>query len=128
MKRGRRTCRSSGFTLPEVLISGTILVVGLGATMAAFGMSRRSAIMAQRQTQAMHRARGVMENLSAQSFGSSQLALGRHTLPDGHYDVSAVSGDTRTRQIDVRIRWSGTRPGRTNEFPLTTWMSETLRR
>lgn len=110
----------SGVTLAEVLIAGAIMALALVAVGRAVSTGRRSVTMAQRQAQALHAARAALEDLMDLSFHDAALAAGRHTISNGHYDVTVV--DAYTKDIVVRMSWRGPHNS-TNWVELTTSMS-----
>ncbi len=113
----------AGFTLVEALIAGLIAALAMGAIATSLIMHRRSATMARRQLEALHRARSVLESVTQNHFYAAPLNVGRHAVGDGHYDVSNVDG--RTKNIVVRMPWINPN-GRTNWVELTTSFSSSL--
>lgn len=122
-RKNQRRGRDSGFTLTEVIIAGAIAVVSLVVVGSALSTGQRSASMAARQVQAMHKARSVLENVTRLSFHDGALSVGRHTVTSGHYDVTQV--DERTKDVVVRILWVGPNNA-TNWVALTTSVSASL--
>ena len=113
----------AGFTLTEALIAGTIAAIALTGVGRAMIMGQRSATMARRQLEAVHNARAAMESITQSDFHGSALSLGRKTLTNGFYDVTSV--DTRTKNVELRVRWLSPR-GATNWVTLTTSVSSAV--
>lgn len=112
-----------GFTLPEVLLAAAIVAGALAGLGAAFMLSQRSAAVARRQVAAVHEARGALEQLASSDFYGAPLTVGRHMLSNGYYDVTSV--DSRTKNVEVRVRWLSPR-GTTNWVVLTTSVSSAV--
>lgn len=116
----RRSSARAGVTLAEVLIALAVVATALVAVGRAVSTARRSVTMAQRQAEALHAARAALEDLMDLSFHDAALASGRHTISNGHYDVTVV--DAFTKDIVVRMSWRGPHNS-TNWVELTTSMS-----
>ena len=77
MSRRRRQSQQDGFTLIEVIVAATILVVGIGATFTALAGSQRLTVKAERVDQATAIGQREIERLRALPFGD----VGTTTFP-----------------------------------------------
>ncbi len=104
-------------------MAGLLAAIAIGVVAQTMIMGRRSAMLAQRQMAALHAARATLEDLGRLDFNHARLAVGRHAVSGGHYDVSLA--DPRTKDIVARMMWTGI-GGRTNWVELTTSLSSAL--
>ena len=91
-----------GFTLIEVLIAAIIMLVGIVATIGAFGASKHTTLVAQRTEVAVHQAQRELERMRAHKYDA--LGLDTSTGPshsndpaDPNYRIQP-SGQLRIRQ------------------------------
>lgn len=117
-----------GFTLVEVVIASSIMLIVFTAVLGTFSYGRRSASLTENRLYCLHIARQVLESLGNESYGSTDLATGsQKTLPGfpagrGYYTVTESSG---TKDVTVVIQW--TEPlGMTQSVSLTTSFSSSL--
>jgi len=114
--RQPRALRSGrGFSVVEVMVSGTILVVSLLAMMTAFPVSYRDIVYGGRVSQAVALAQQKLEALKAGPFppAGGTETNGAHTL--SWAVTGAGFGDTPgdLQRITVTVTWDQmTRPGR----------------
>lgn len=102
-----------GFTVAEVIVASSILVISVLATVSAFSYARRTVSRTENRLASLHIAREVMETLRNEPYASTLLTLGANKkLPDyprarGHYDVSRSSGEGEgfSKDITVVIKW-----------------------
>lgn len=118
----------SGFTLVEIVVASTIMLIVFTAVLGTFSYGRRSASLTENRLCCLHIARQVLESLSLQGFSSTALATGTgKTLPGfpagrGYYNVTQNGG---TKDVTVVIRW--TEPlGMTQSVSLATSFSASL--
>ncbi|NLG35707.1 MAG: hypothetical protein GX548_10180 [Lentisphaerae bacterium] len=116
----------------EVLVAVLVLGLTLGAGLRAIGGNRRVEASARRQTQALHGARAVMEQLNQLSFHHADLSIGTHALPDGgSYVVSFIPPGSLLsglKQVNVRMPWPGGAAGAATppDVTLTSVVAEAL--
>lgn len=122
-----------GLTLVETMVAILLLAMTLGSGITALTLFRRSIEASERQIEAVHRARSVMESLSRLHFDHHALSVGTHNLPGGlpgSYVVSTIPPNqpfSSRKQVDVSVQWNF--PGRSqiSTETLTTIVSEALR-
>jgi type II secretory pathway pseudopilin PulG len=120
--------RKSGVTLVEMVIASGILAMGMAGFGIAFIMGQRSAFMAQKEMQATHTARRVLETLSSSLYMDPMLSLGTHSMSglsmSNIYTVTQNAAFPNTKDVTVSIFW--TVPGKTNVVPVTMSTSLTI--
>jgi prepilin-type N-terminal cleavage/methylation domain-containing protein len=84
----------AGFTLIEILISMTLMAVGVAATLGVFGSSGRTALVAQRSDIAVQQAQAEIDRLSRMSYDNLGLTSTPATSSDPRNPGSRVSGLT----------------------------------
>jgi Tfp pilus assembly protein PilE len=72
-RRGRAIVSQDGFTIVEVLVAATILIVGVLTALSALDSSRRLTLVAERRTSMVHRAQLELERVKSLPY--SQIAL-----------------------------------------------------
>ncbi len=124
------TTGMAGMTLVEVVMAVLILGLTLGGGIRALTVQRRVAEAAARQTEAFHKARSVLEDLTERSFYHEDLADGVHSLTGGVVvSVARVSAtNVSMKRLVVSVPWSGGDPGAagTPRETLTTVICEAL--
>lgn len=106
-----------GFTVVEVIVASSILVISVLATVSAFSYARRTVSRTENRLACLHIAREVMETLRSESYRSELLDLGNKKRPlpgyawnRGYYDVTEPkTGKEAYKDITVVIEW--TEPG-----------------
>jgi prepilin-type N-terminal cleavage/methylation domain-containing protein len=84
----------AGFTLIEILISMTLMAVGVAATLGVFGASGRTALVAQRSDIAVQQAQAEVDRLSRMSYDKLGLTSTPATSSDPRNPGSRVTGST----------------------------------
>ena len=84
----------AGFTLIEILISMTLMAVGVAATLGVFGASGRTALVAQRSDIAVQQAQAEIDRLSRMSYDKLGLTSTPATSSDPRNPGSRVTGST----------------------------------
>ena len=135
-----------GFTLVEVVIAAALLVITIGALLAAIMTARRSALISGTRLAAMQIARRQMESLLSCSYGSApQLVLGTHTISPvtqvvygsrsvstglfyGSYVVSAntMFADALVKDINLTVFWTNPTLSRASSVNLQGSISRPL--
>ena len=106
----RRASRS-GFTVVEVIVASSILLISVLAVTSAFSYARRTVSRTENRLASLHIAREVMETLRNEPYASTLLTIGNNKqLPNyprarGHYDVKASGGVGLAKDITVVIDW-----------------------
>lgn len=114
LKHEKMTAKISkgGFTVVEVIVASSILVMSVLATVSAFSYARRTVSRTENRLASLHIARDVMEILKSEPYGSALLTVGSnkklpgYTKDRGHYDVILsrnIDGDSK--DITVVIDW-----------------------
>jgi prepilin-type N-terminal cleavage/methylation domain-containing protein len=95
-----------GFSLLEVMIAGSLLAVGITATLASFDSVRNVASRNRHMTQALHAAESVAESMLALEQADAALAAGVHVTPPRRFDAvgQEVDPTDTTRGIYV-VSW-----------------------
>jgi prepilin-type N-terminal cleavage/methylation domain-containing protein len=111
-----------GFTLLEVMVSLSVLAIGIVTVMELFSGSLRLADMASRRTQAVIYAREVMDGLFAGEMledGEESGKVGERyswvsyvqevtSDEDGRFrDIENTRFPIRLKELEVRVRWQG---------------------
>jgi len=111
-----------GFTLLEVMVSLSVLSIGIVTVMELFSGSLRLADMASRRTQAVIYAREIMDGLFAGEMledgeesgeageGYSWVSYVQEVTPeeDGRFqDIENTRLPIRLKELEVRVRWQG---------------------
>lgn len=133
-KKPLRTATRSGFTVVEVIIASSIMLISVLAVTSAFSYARRTVSLTENRLASLHIAREVMETLRNEPYASTFLTIGNNKqLPNyprarGHYDVKAsgVTGDAK--DITVVIDWKEPTSAKTQSISLTTSHSRGLHR
>lgn len=135
-----------GFTLVEVVIAAALLVITIGALLAAIMTARRSALISGTRLAAMQIARRQMETLLRCSYGSApQLVLGTHTISPvtqvvygsrsvstglfyGSYVVSSntMFADALVKDINLTVFWTNPTLSRASSVNLQGSISRPL--
>jgi general secretion pathway protein G len=102
-KRKDSSRRRGGFTLIEVLLVLTILVVIASLAVMAYGPAQRGALMKAAKTQ----------------IGAFKGPLGMYRLDIGYYPASLEELRMRPADADAAQRWSG--PYLDRDIPLDPW-------
>lgn len=114
-RRNKRASLASrdAFTLIEVMVASSIMLIAILAVVSAFSYSRATESRAENRLACLHIAREVMENLRMENYAATALSIGnKKTLPGypktrGYYNV-ALCADNRfpnTKDITVVIEW-----------------------
>lgn len=124
-----------GFTIVEVVIASSILLISVLAVTNAFSYSRRTVSISENRLACLHIAREVMETLRIEPYASPLLAIkNNQQLPGypvarGHYDVVKTTGITgEAKDITVVIDWVEPSSTRKRSISLTTSHSRGLHR
>ncbi len=133
-KKNIRRASKGGFTVVEVIIASSILLISVLAVTSAFSYARRTVSLTENRLASLHIAREVMEVLRSQPYASTLLTIGNNKqLPNyprarGYYDVklSGVTGDSK--DITVVISWVEPISPTTRTVSLTTSHSRGLHR
>ncbi|MBI1948241.1 MAG: type II secretion system protein [Deltaproteobacteria bacterium] len=118
--RTARARRAGGFSMLEVLISMSLLAVGMAAISTTYSMLSDAAVHERRVTHALHVAELTVEDLLLRYAGDPELAQGGHAgavaytqdgAPGGSYFTTAWEVATGTpiasaRQIRVTVTWT----------------------
>jgi Tfp pilus assembly protein PilV len=83
-----------GFTIVEVLVAATILVVGVITALQALDSSRRLTLVAERQTTMAHRAQQELERLKSLPYSQVALTTTSSSWSTSSGDATYVSGTT----------------------------------
>jgi Tfp pilus assembly protein PilV len=97
-----RLGNTNGLTLPEAIISCLILGLTLSGMLTAFVMCQKTVTFANNNLAAMHDARRLMETLITDSYSSSRLSIGTHTLTNTSYAVTENAG---LKTIALTVYW-----------------------
>lgn len=100
----------AGVTLVEMMVATALLVMTLGGFMVGFTAANRSTVMATDYMNSMHKARQLMEMLSAHPYDDSELNIGTHTLPalgmSNTYVVAANPTYASTKDVTATVFWT----------------------
>ena len=113
MERVNRSAR--GFTLVEVLVAVTILVVSLLAIMTAFPVGYRDIVYGGRVSQAVALAQQKLEELKAGTFPpvNGNATNGAYTITWTVTSVGFGSAVSDLQKVTVTVTWTQmVRPGR----------------
>ena len=77
--RARRSTRGAGFTVMEVVVAATVVLVAIIVTASIFPMGHQRAVDAARTTSAVAAARQILEDLGALPFDSVRALDGFDT-------------------------------------------------
>jgi Tfp pilus assembly protein PilV len=112
--------KATGFTLVEVLVAGTILVLGILPTLTAFAVSYTDITYGGRMSRAVALAERQLEQIKSTADASAGFPPSNGTSTSGMYSVSwtvssvgfgAAADDLR--RINMSVTWvQNTRPGR----------------
>ena len=113
----------------EVVIAVAILALSVLSILAMIDMAVRTAMRSDLIMQKSHLARTIIEDLKAQGYYSSALALGSNSLSGGvgYYRVVASTNYAGAKDIHLTLRW--TEPGRdaiAGRITLSTTITEAL--
>jgi|GEM_PF-1558730 len=116
-KKSMARASRRGFTVVEVIVASSILVISVLATVSAFSYARRTVSRTENRLACLHIAREVMETLRSESYRSTLLDSGTNKRPlpgyprnRGYYDVEEkATGKKAYKDITVVIEW--TEPG-----------------
>lgn len=140
-----RTSRS-GFTVVEVMVASSILIISVLATVSAFSYARRTVSRTENRLACLHIAREVMETLRGESYDSDILKEGANKRPipkrpfedntyypieRGYYTVTdhVSEEDGARKEITVVIEWKEPADAnKTRSVSLTTLHSKGLHR
>ena len=118
-----------GFTMIEVVVASTVMMIACLAVLGTFSYARRTASLTENRLYSLHIARQVMESLCVLAYTDSALSAGTgKTLPGfpstrGYYTVTADS-DNKTKDITVVVQWAEpTGMTQTQSVSLTTSLS-----
>lgn len=92
----------SGLTLPEAVIACLILGLTLSGMFTGFVMCQKTVVYSNNNLIAMHSARRLMEGLIVNSYNSSSLSLGTHSLTNSSYLVTESNG---VKTINLTVWW-----------------------
>lgn len=126
-----------GFTIVEMLVSITILAVGLLALGVLFPAGMRSTMLTKQNTQAIEYCQQKIEYLRTLSWGNSELTAGTHgpdslAMDNGsnifilNHTVTDDYPVTEMKKIDVSVSWrytAGTGGYKTRTRTITTYLS-----
>jgi type II secretory pathway component PulJ len=103
----RRTTTTRGFSLLEGLIAGSLLAVGVAATLASFDGVRGVVQRNRHMTQALHAAESVAESMLALDPAHEALRAGAHTDAPRRFDAAGqeVAAADTTRGV-YAVEWN----------------------
>ena len=147
-KKSLRKASRSGFTIVEVVVASSILLISVLAVTNAFSYSRRTVSLTENRLACLHIAREVMETLRTENYNSSILTLTpegtkkrpipKYPFEDGTYYPSARGYYTVTlstggeggdaKDITVVIEWQEPIGSKIHSVSLTTSHSRGLHR
>jgi hypothetical protein len=85
--RRRQRRAASGFSLLEVLVAGSLLAIGVTATLAGVDSVRSVVVRNRHMTQALHAAESVAESMLALDASHEMLRAGAHTDTPRRFDA-----------------------------------------
>jgi len=101
-----------GFTMIEVVVASTVMMIVCMAVLGTFAYARRTASLTENRLASLHIARQVMESLCVLAYTDSALTASttKKQLPGfpstrGYYTVTADS-DNKTKDITVVVQWA----------------------
>lgn len=103
-QRCGRGGRESGFTLVEVVVAMTLLLLALTTFVVSFVQSKRSAAIAENRLEAIHTARDKMETIASYLYTATGLSIGTHNFANGFYTVSNNT-IANVKDITLTVRW-----------------------
>jgi len=97
---------AAGLTLVEVVIAMALLVLALTAFVASFVQSRRSALIADNNLEAVHLARQQMEAICSSSYYGLSAGTCRfsNSIYTGFYTISCNTV-ANVKDIAVTVKW-----------------------
>ncbi len=118
----------TGFMLLEAIIAMALLALALGGALISLTVARRSINTSQIRTEALHTARGVLEQLRTQAWNSSELQPGTYAFnTNGYIGTYVVSTrDTNLRDITINLNWTNTWSGQADILLLETTLASSL--
>lgn len=128
-----------GFTVVEVMVASSILVISVLATVSAFSYARRTVSRTENRLACLHIAREVMETLRETQYESPDSELltvgAKKTLPGyskdrGYYDIveTVTVDEGAIKEITVVVEWIEPTGTKTHTVSLTTLHSKGLHR
>ena len=128
MKQKDHILDKTGFMLLEAIIAMALLALALGGALISLTVARRSINTSQVRTEALHTARGVLEQLRMQVWNSPELQPGTHAFnTNGYVGTYVVSTrDTNLRDITINLNWANAWSGQANILLLETTLASCL--
>ena len=124
------TIKQGAFTLVEVAIATTLMILVLALFLGTFVAAKRSAVICDQRMDAINHARMAMESLLACKYASAQLATGARALVvEGVTNYYYVAIVTQTpgivvKNISVTNYWVNPANRSTSSVSLVVSMSE----
>lgn len=100
-----------GFSLVEVMVSGTIFIVGLVGAFSAFGVAANLATHASHRATAINLTEAMLEELVQRYPTDPAIHLGEHGVAAGErraFDADAHRVDPASDAVVYRVTWSVT--------------------
>ena len=118
----------NGFTMIEVVVSSSILVIVFVALLGTISTARRISSITENRLSCLHIARQVLESYGNKGYDSSDFAVGTKQLPNnrGSVVISQVSGQ-KNKDVTVTINWVEP-TGMTQAVSVTSSYSRSLHR
>lgn len=114
------------FTLVEVVVATTLMILTLAAFISAFVMAKKSAVISENRMEAVHNARNVMEQLLTRTYtnvgASPKISVSNVT----YSVVEVVYPEYKIKNILVTSKWVNPAGSITSFFVLTGSMSSEL--
>ncbi|MDD5677698.1 MAG: type II secretion system protein [Kiritimatiellae bacterium] len=124
MHGGKMSARA--FTLVEVVVATTLMILTLAAFISAFVMAKKSAVISENRMEAVHNARNVMEQLLTRTYtnvgASPKISVSNVT----YSVVEVVYPEYKIKNILVTSKWVNPAGSITSFFVLTGSMSSEL--
>jgi type II secretory pathway pseudopilin PulG len=131
--RGRGRGHRRAFSLIEVLISGSLFLVGIAAVFSSYATAVRLQAHSHHMTRAIIAAEATLEELIYAYSTSGLLVVGEHNVPrrydevgrrtdDGRYAVTWVVRPFKVdevREVEVKVTWD--EGGTSRALRLKTW-------
>ena len=126
----RQKNKSRGaYTLAEVMISITIVAVGLSIFCTTLSMSAKTTDVGRRQMQAMNYAREEIEMFRTYAFNDPRLLAGTYPITNAAYTGTNVVSDITTndrKMIRVQVTWTNVMSKKLTNVTYVTQMCKAL--
>jgi len=126
---GRVRLSNQGFTLTEAMVASFVAVIGLASVLVSLSAIKRTSVLIEAQSVAVHGARQEMETLLSCPYDDARLTPGTHVIGGtlgGVYSVSSNAAFGQTKNIVLDMYWVDPRSGLTSTVSLASSISHAM--